>query len=81
MNHGGSRHVDADPDQGDGTPVTYGIAVRVAFVPDRWEVLRGFRTIDLEWARAIADRIGRAVARPVRLRVVVVDPFCPHHGG
>jgi len=28
MNHGGSGH---DPGQGDGTPVIYGIAVRIAF--------------------------------------------------
>jgi hypothetical protein len=49
MNHGGSGD---DPGQGDGTLVTYGIAVRIAFFPDRWEVLRGFRTTDPEWARA-----------------------------
>jgi hypothetical protein len=38
QNVGGSGH---DPGQGDGTPVIYGIAVRVAFAPARWEVLRG----------------------------------------
>jgi hypothetical protein len=76
MNHGGSGVV---PGQGDGTPVTDGIAVRVALVPDGWEVLRGFRTFDPEWARAVANRIGRAIVRPVRLRVAVVDPFCPVH--
>jgi hypothetical protein len=72
--------VDADPDQDDGTLVTYGISVRVAFAPERWEVLRGFRTSDPEWARTVANRIGRAITRPVRVRVGVRDPFCPVHG-
>ena len=58
----------------------YGIALRVAFGPDRWEVLRGFRTSDSEWAQAVANSIGFEVARPVQLRIAVVDPFCPTHG-
>jgi hypothetical protein len=75
MNHARSKHADADPDQGDGTPAIYGIAVRVAFAPDRWEALGGFRTSDTEWARALADRIGRGIARPVRLRVARRRPL------
>jgi hypothetical protein len=34
MSPGGSG---VGPGQGDGTPVIYGIAVRVAFAPERWE--------------------------------------------
>jgi hypothetical protein len=58
----------------------YGIALRISFVPDRWELLRGFQTTDAAWAHGLAVWIGRAVARPVPLRVAVVDPFCPVHG-
>jgi hypothetical protein len=78
MSPGGSG---VGPGQGDGTPVIYGIAVRVAFAPERWEDLRGFGTSDPEWARIVADRIGHAVAWPVRFRIAVVDPFCPVHRG
>ena len=60
--------------------IVYGIALRAALSPERWELLQGFRTEDPKWARAVANWIGSAVARPVRLRIEVIDPFCPHHG-